>query len=71
MVNQDVSLLVEQRDQDRPPCRASFRRAKITVKGAPDGASATLDTDLPRQDPGTYQEDEVECSVRTMLADGT
>lgn len=46
-----------------PSCRASSRRAKITVKDAPkgaslrDGASATLDTDLPRQDLGTYQED--------------
>jgi hypothetical protein len=40
------------------PRRASFRRAKITVKGAPEGASptamapsTTLDTDLPRQEP--------------------
>ena len=37
--------------------------AKITIKGAPgarrwrDGASATLDSDLCRQDLGTYQED--------------
>jgi len=34
---------------------------KITIKGAPTGASPqpgqTLDTDLPRQDPGTYQTD--------------
>jgi hypothetical protein len=35
---------------------------KITVKGAPDGASLaaqgqTLDCDLPRQDLGTYQQD--------------
>lgn len=47
----------------RPPRRASSSRAKITVKGAPkgaslrDGASATPDTDLPRQGLGTYQED--------------
>ena len=34
-------------------------RAKITVKGASrrDGARATPDTDLPRQDLGTYRED--------------
>jgi hypothetical protein len=44
-----------------PSRRASSRRAKITVKGAPkgaslrDGASATPDIDLPRQDLGTYQ----------------
>ena len=36
---------------------------KITVKGAqgrvaPDGASATLDCDLPRKDLGAYQDDE-------------
>jgi len=26
-------------DPGRPPCRASSRRAKVTVKGAPEGAS--------------------------------
>jgi hypothetical protein len=35
----------------RSPSRAHLRRV------ARDGASATLDTDLPRQDPGTYRED--------------
>jgi len=52
-----------QSDRGRPPRRTSSRRAKIIVKGAPkgaslrDGASATPDTDLPQQDPGTYRED--------------
>lgn len=41
-------------------CRRFFYRAKITVKGAPsgrvfDGASAALDSDLPRKPVGTYK----------------
>ena len=35
-------------------------RARLAARRSRDGASATLDTDLSRQDLGTYQEDGVE-----------
>ena len=47
----------------RPPCRASSHRARSHSRALPpvaslrDGASATLECDLPRKDLGTYRMD--------------
>ena len=55
----------------------SLSPRKITIKGAPAArprfAAQTLDTDLPRQDPGTYQEDGpldsgLSCDLHVLIA---